>query len=340
MKIVHIILTSHFAGSERYAIELANAQSKFHDVSIILASAGAESRPDALAHRIDSDVKILILKNKFSFLQIFETRKLIKQLCPEVAHAHLSGACRALSGLKSSCLRIATLHIHYKKQQHKKLDALIAIAPWQINAIPDQLKKHTQQIDNWTEIHSANISDNTALRKKFDIAEDALVFGALGRVVESKGFDTLIKAFELANIPNSRLVIVGQGKQWQTLRNLAHKNVVMPGFWAKPTQWYSCFDIFVSSARSEPFGLVFLEAMASGLPILATASQGAKHLQPLINTALVPIDDIKALSEGLLFNAAQPRIRKKYDLSKYALSEKIDEIEQFYRQQIIQLHTK
>jgi glycosyltransferase involved in cell wall biosynthesis len=73
----------------------------------------------------------------------------------------------------------------------------------------------------------------------------------------------------------------------------------MPGFVGQPAAWLAAFDALVSPARAEPFGLSLLEALASGLPVLATASAGAQHLAPWIGRPLVPVDDAAALAAAL-----------------------------------------
>ena len=331
MKIVHVILTSRFAGSERYAIELANAQSRNHDVTIILSPKGSESRADALKHRIASGVTIHELKSRTNFFQVYEARRLLSGIPHDVIHGHLSTACRALSGLKCSSARVATLHIHYKPRQHEKLDGLIAIAPWQLTGIPERLLNRTRQIDNWTSNKIAAPGMREQLRESFGIAPEDILIGALGRVVESKGFDILMDAFRQSGIPNARLAIVGNGKAWEKLKSKAGTEIIMPGFWPTPEDWLAAFDVFVSSARTEPFGLVFLEAMNSGLPIIATASQGALHLRNLIDSTLVPIDDVAAMQKALENFCKTPLQRKRYELSNYRIESKLTQIDAFYQ---------
>lgn len=333
MKIVHIILTHSFAGSERYAVELANLQAEQqHDVTLILHQRGCEDRPNAIVHRVSDKVKVLQVAG-FKWLAIYRARQLLRQLKPDVAHAHLSAACRVLHGVKGLCLRVATLHIHYKKQQHAKLDALIAIAPWQLAAIPDNLRKHSAQLDNWSQARLPSANARQLLRAQYGIAEQDIVFGTLGRVEESKGQDILVAAFLKAAIPNSRLVIVGDGKNWQGLRRQAPENIIMPGFSSCPQDWLACFDVFVSAARTEPFGLVFLEAMHAKLPIIATASEGAKYLQPLFGNELVSIDNIEQLATQLrqyAANVPQPT----YPMQRFDATAKVIDVLNFYQQQL------
>jgi len=336
MKIVHIILTHSFAGSERYAVELANLQAEQqHDVTLILHQRGCEDRPNAIAHRVSEKVTVLQVAG-FKWLAIYRARQLLRQLQPDVAHAHLSAACRVLQGVKGLCLRVATLHIHYKKQQHAKLDALIAIAPWQLHAIPEPLRQRSVQLDNWSAARPAADDARQRLRQQYGIAEHEIVFGTLGRVEQSKGQDVLLQAFLQAKIPNSRLVIVGEGKSWQELRNKAPANVIMPGFSNCPQDWLACFDVFVSAARSEPFGLVFLEAMHASLPVVATASEGAKYLQPLFANELAAISDAAHLA-GLMQKQSTDLTKRQYAMSKFEPQAKVAEVLQFYQQQLAQI---
>lgn len=331
LSIAHLLLTRRFAGSERHAVELANAQAEAgHDVSMILRRAGAQERADAIASRLSPKVKTIVVGD---FFAIWQARRVLKKLQPDIAHAHLSGAARALKGLRGShTRRIATLHICYKPQQHEGLDGLIAIAPWQLQEMPADMRARSVQIDNWTLPQLPTGDAREQLRTAHGIAQDAWVFGALGRVEHSKGLDVLLAAWQRAALPaDARLLIAGQGSAWQALRAQAPNNVLMPGFVSQPRDWLEAFDVFVSAARSEPFGLVLLEAMDSGLPIIASASQGARHLQAAIATPLVPIGDIDALAAALREAYQNRPARREYPMQQFRIDDKLVQIEAFYR---------
>ena len=67
LSIAHVLLTRRFAGTERHAVELANAQAaQGHDVTLILRKAGAEDRPDAIAPPVDPRVQVAVVGNLWS----------------------------------------------------------------------------------------------------------------------------------------------------------------------------------------------------------------------------------------------------------------------------------
>ncbi len=335
MKIVHLILTHSFAGSERYAIELANAQARRHEVSMVLHRRAAEDRSQALAHRLDPRVRLQVVGG-WGPLAIRAARQAVQALQPDVAHAHLSGGCRALAKLRgSNCLRVASLHIHYKPQQHARLDALVALTPSQLQDIPEPLRSHSLQVDNWTLARAAAPGRREALRQAWGVPEDAFLIGTLGRVEQSKGHELLLEAATpLLAEGGVRLAIVGQGRDWQRVRRRADPRVVMPGFSDDPAACLAAFDLFVSAAHSEPFGLVFLEAMAAGLPIVATQTAGALHLGPRHGWTLLPCDDARALQAALREAIAKRPPRQAYDLQPYAIDGRAAAIEAFYREQL------
>ena len=331
MRIAHLILTRRFAGSERHAIELANAQSADHEVWLILRRGAAVGQADALADRVHARVHTVLVPD---WLPAWHAARALRRIRPDVAHAHLSGGCRALHGLRGLCLRVATLHIRYKPRQHAALDALVAIAPWQLADIPAPLRAHAAQIDNWVLPRHPAPDARARLRAAHGIPPDAWVFGAVGRVEQTKGLDFLLDAFQQAGLADAWLVIVGHGPALAPLRSRAGPRVVLPGFSREPDAWMAAFDAFVSPARSEPFGLVLLEAMQAGLPIIATRTEGALHLSGAMSPTLVPIDDGPAMVNALQELYQSRPDRRQYDLENYQIDSKLRQLEAFYRREI------
>lgn len=127
-------------------------------------------------------------------------------------------------------------------------------------------------------------ADRAEARKRLGIDENASIVLAVGRLVPRKGFDHLIDA--LRYLPTDRqLVILGDGNDRQRLEELARpfsKQVTWITDADDETRdlWYSAADVFALPVRDEGsdvegFGIVFLEAAAHGLPVIAGKSGGA-----------------------------------------------------------------
>ena len=108
--------------------------------------------------------------------------------------------------------------------------------------------------------------------------------GTIGRLHPNKGYDILLAAAgQLRDQGRAfTLVIAGDGPEAQRLRAQASAlgltdRVRFPG-WVDPRTALADMDVFVSSSRVEPFGLVIIEAMAQGLPVVATDIDGPRDI--------------------------------------------------------------
>ncbi|MCL4486890.1 MAG: glycosyltransferase family 4 protein [Chloroflexi bacterium] len=131
---------------------------------------------------------------------------------------------------------------------------------------------------------------------------------AMGRLVEKKGFDLLVRAFAsvAADSPDLQLLIAGDGEERAALENLVDElkmrgRISLLGFTDREQTirlFLGC-EFFVLSSRIEPFGIVVLEAMAAGKPVLATRSGGVVDLvQTGVNGLLVE-PDTASLAAGI-----------------------------------------
>lgn len=132
---------------------------------------------------------------------------------------------------------------------------------------------------------------------------------AVGRLVASKGFDVLIRAWSqvVPKAPGWQIVIVGEGEERATLEGLRNQlglqdSVTLPGVYADVTVAYQQASIFCLSSRYEGFGLVLIEAMAFGLPIISTDCETGPRelLEDGREAVVVGVDDAQALSKGIL----------------------------------------
>jgi glycosyltransferase involved in cell wall biosynthesis len=113
----------------------------------------------------------------------------------------------------------------------------------------------------------------TRVRSSFGIPDGTFVVGGVGRLETGKRFDALIAAVAPLLGPSHRLLLVGDGRERQRLRQLADAagvadRVVFAGERADIGALLSAMDLFVSPSDDETFGVAVLEALAAGLPVL------------------------------------------------------------------------
>ncbi|MBV9110505.1 MAG: glycosyltransferase [Gemmatimonadetes bacterium] len=147
------------------------------------------------------------------------------------------------------------------------------------------------------------------LRAELGISDDALLIGGAGHLAPRKGFDLLLRAFASAALPDARVVIAGGGDYLAELRALAAElgisgRVHFLGHRDDGPEVIAGCDVFVLGSRNEGMANVMLEAMAAGVPVVATGVSGVRQaLAPEPGTPpagwIVPPDDPGAMAAAL-----------------------------------------
>jgi glycosyltransferase involved in cell wall biosynthesis len=131
---------------------------------------------------------------------------------------------------------------------------------------------------------------------------------AAGRMTADKGFDVLLQAFAqlLATGLKAHLLLLGDGPQRSRLSSLSAEfgisdSVEMPGHCSNPYPDIKAANVFVSASRCEGFSMVLAEAMALGVPIVATdCPSGPREVLDHGRCAvMVPNEDASALAAGI-----------------------------------------
>lgn len=160
--------------------------------------------------------------------------------------------------------------------------------------------------------------DVHTIKRKFGISGRHPVIGTVGRLVSEKGQIFLIEALPAltSDFPELACLFVGDGPLSQSLKQTAMKAGVphicrFTGPVADVAQVYAVLDVFILPSLREPFGLAALEAMASGVAVIATDAGGpAEYIRPEVNGMLVPPGRSAALADAISRMLADRSVRE------------------------------
>lgn len=150
-----------------------------------------------------------------------------------------------------------------------------------------------------------------SLRRELGLPETALLIGAIGHLEQRKGFRVLLEAFRLLapKLPPARLVLIGgcaEPAEEKTLKELAEDpvlkgKVTLAGYLPQAWRFCAAFDVCaIPSLRRESFGLLALDAMQAGKPVVAARTGGLPEIIADGETGLiVPPADPTALAVAL-----------------------------------------
>jgi glycosyltransferase involved in cell wall biosynthesis len=296
MRIAQIMLGKGFGGAER----------SFVDLSLALAARGhhilaiGEARGAALPVLKDVNGITcfgLTCMGSWDRWAGYRIQRALADFAPDLVQAHLARAA-LLGGRAARALGLPALaktHNLVDLRYYRYLNMLVPTT----NAQAEYLLQHG--IPRHTQTLIPNFSAIVPVDEVMDAAPARHVVKTLGRFVTKKGFDLLIDATAavLQTGRDIKLVIAGDGPERAALaaqitdRNLQAHVRLEP--WVSDVRAFLAdAGLFVLPSRDEPFGIVLLEAMACGVPIIATPTQGPLEILTA-ETALL-LEEISAES--------------------------------------------
>jgi glycosyltransferase involved in cell wall biosynthesis len=329
MRIGHVFLSKEFYGSERYAVELANALADRHEVSLLVRRMPKTApAAESLRRWLRPEIPVIEVPRHWPGIYL---RRAVRRGHLQVVHSHHNRASRHVGRWVSGALKVATLHMGYHHPDHHRCDLLICPTEHERQTIQPSFKGQSGVVANWVRAHRRlDPGEIAALRAGLGVGPEHFLVGSVGRLVPEKGFDVLLAAFRRAALPGGRLVVMGEGPERPRLAAMADHTVLLPGFQQDVKDYYQAFDLFVSASRREPFGLVILEAMDGGVPVICTRTSGAEAILTDTPIACVPTDDVEAMAAALREAYAARPGRRHYDLSRFSVNARTAEIEALY----------
>lgn len=338
LKIVHICLSDKWSGSEVAAAEFANGLSPTHDVSVIFV-AGKDIPATFYRDRLKESVRFHLLSDPGSMRDLRKAAIRLTGGIPDIVHGHLGPACRALPKAFPDVITIGHLHIRFFSKQHGNLDGVIAIAPWQLGDVPQHYSGNAWLVPNF--LQDAQFMPRFEMRERLlrmlHLSPSAKLVGTMGRLHGDKGIDVLIEAQRFNGDQNTHLLLFGEGTEELQLRKRAAglRNVHFMGFRHDALQLCGGLDLYISAARTEPFGLATLEAMAAGVSVISTRTKGSEWLLEHLPDRLFDIEDVRGTAAAIKEFCSLGHVVPDYCLERFDRQTSITALEAAYREALV-----
>jgi sugar transferase (PEP-CTERM/EpsH1 system associated) len=323
IKIAHVTGWLHFAGKENGIVNLVNGLDPeiFENYIFTFVKGGP------LTQRICPErCRVVELGDKLGgdYRLYFKLAKAFRQHRIHIAHTHSWAT--LLEGVIGAKLARVPIIIHGEhgtikadSQLHVYLQHLIWRITDQVLSVSDELRQrlHTtfgfpesrvHVITNGVDLSRFDLSRNGVdYKARLDLPPSAVAFGTVGRLVPVKAYPILLKASKLVfkEFPHAYLLIVGEGPLYDDLTQMAREynmvdRVRFLGWRQDVPEILRALDLYVLASESEGMSNTILEAMASGLPVVATAVGGNPELVADGETGLlVPPNHPRALAAAI-----------------------------------------
>lgn len=338
-KILHIITTINRGGAENQLVILVREQVKNgRDVSVLYL----KGEPELEKEFIVAGAKVLHhLGNKNPFIQLIILRSILS-MNRFLVHAHLP---RAEIFARFASKRNAFLVSRHNAESFfpgtprfmssllsrfvtGKAKRVIAISQAVANFLLSQ--NEVKDSSKIVVVHYGFPTDShfgrDASREEMSHGSEIRI-GTVSRLVPQKDLPTLLGAFAifLHSYPNSRLILIGSGFEKERLIQIANRmqindRIEWVGRTDEVSAYISTMDIFVLSSLYEGFGLVLLEAMNCGIPIIASNNSAIPEVLGENFPGLVETGNVKLFSKRLAEYTDKDVRRKVLEIQSYRLS--------------------
>lgn len=322
LSILHIAAPGPIGGLERVLQTLPVGQCRRgHRVRVALVVGPTDGRGALVAPLLDAGVEVDMLR--LPARAYLRERHLIRQLCarfrPDVVHTHNYRPDVLDAGIARSMgvPTVTTVHGSSRTRGRVQLYELVQFAMFRrfdaVVAVSRSLVRSLRRFG--VPSHRIHVVpngwdgrapgwDRHAARQALGAPLDRVLIGWVGRLIPVKAADVFLRALaELRDVPWSAAV-VGDGDERCRVERLAaalglSDRVAFHGTVDDAARLFPAFDVFVLSSRTEGTPMVLFEAMAAGVPIVATAVGGVPDVVSGREALLVPPQDPVALTQAI-----------------------------------------
>lgn len=272
--------------------------------------------------------KIPLIKQFASIIELHKLKKFLKEVNPDIVHAHYAthnGLLAALSGFHPFILSVWGSDVYTNPNDSriakKKLQYMLKKADRILSTSYVMAKETHKYTDKEIEITPFGVDTENFKPIDKHCSSDCFIIGNVKTLSPKYGIDILISAAALVikNNPerNIKLEIYGEGPQKQELISLAKSlniddRVAFKGFVHNSLlpEVYNSFSVSVSVSDSESFGVVAVEAMACGCPVITSDADGFTEVVDNGKTGfIVPKKDIEATANAIQKFIDNPLLR-------------------------------
>jgi glycosyltransferase involved in cell wall biosynthesis len=324
-KILFFMQSLGGGGAERTVVNIVNNLNKeLFSVKLVIGN----NNSNAYSEFLDQKINVIDLKTTRLRYSIVKLRKIINKEQPDIIFTTVNHNNIITSLVTASLVnnkpklivREAAIRSESKKAKliNKILtkfcyniiaDGVVALSKGVKNDLVMNFginKGKVKVIYNPVDIEKIEAMKSESIDEEF--VDDEKVLISVGRLVDTKDYPTLLRAFKIISERfKAKLIIAGIGELEKELKQMAldlgiHNNVIFKGFLKNPYKYMSKSDIFILTSKWEGFGHVIVEAMAAGLPVISTeCNSGPKEIiTNNINGKLVEVGNFEDLADTII----------------------------------------
>lgn len=290
INLIHLVISLEVGGMENGVVNtlrLINRE-KFNPSVVCLETLGP------LSKRLNGYKTELFNLNKkpgFSFKLILRIARILKNKKIDIIHTHCWAT--LIYGVLAAKLAKVPIIIHgehgdfnleNKNRRYlypifiRFVDKILTVS----ESLKKEIKKHTgknainiKTIINGVDTHRFRPQKRKNVKKQLGFKDNDIIIGSVGRLDIIKNYQLIVRCVSILKDHNIKGIIIGEGENRRELEKLINelgieKRFIILGEKDNVDELIGCIDIFISSSFSEGLSNTILEAMASGIPVLAT----------------------------------------------------------------------